>query len=593
MLNNIFWIVNIGDNLFNPDEMLSITNFINEHNPNHKHRKRYQFENIDLTIFGTVKEIQVFKNERNGISFFSGIIENFSFKKTLNHFYDILNSKYNSTKSSGIRGQYSLCNIENNHFSCLTDQFSVHKVYYGSNSDGTLFISNHIGLISCVKERKINYQFFANWIATADPFGTETEDFEIRSAPAHSLLSASKNSDVQIKPLSTLEEFISSSDESQFDEKCSELSTILVKYAQNLSSKYTTLLPLSGGFDSRLIFNILRQCKEKKVLSYTYDDTYTDLKIAKTLCKRAGLDHIAIYFDKTIPSFLEVTDFLLKSRNPFRRYSQVFDLKIEKQLLPALDSFTNAIVMRGNGGATDVPLHFYYLHSDSQSDPLDLISAQFKFKDYLTEDGFKQISRYRSDYYFSKYKFLKSSDDNYLLHAAISQVMFERFLTFQCYNNVHNHKFALAYFPFANPEYIKLLYHSPKEKHQRSKRGSIHHKINHYLNSKDFPAIHFNYSRNWEATKPEVLLYYLRSYLTGTKRKQYSYSRELRSSFFIKYKRELIDILSRNSTSQFNRYIDIKKAVTAIEKDEMPQKIQMDILFRLAPLLLHEEANTL
>src|SRR5690625_6723899 len=71
--------------------------------------------------------------------------------------------------------------------------------------------------------------------------------------------------------------------------------------------------------------------------SYSYNDNYYDVKIARKVAKDFGLKHHTLSFSTELPSFETLHRFLADSRYPFFKYSAVFDYMVHESLQKLYD----------------------------------------------------------------------------------------------------------------------------------------------------------------------------------------------------------------------------------------------------------------
>jgi asparagine synthase (glutamine-hydrolysing) len=83
----------------------------------------------------------------------------------------------------------------------------------------------------------------------------------------------------------------------QSNEKLNNLAQRLIS---NLDGK-TAVIPLSGGYDSRIIATLLKKLSYKKVICFTYGrQTSEEVKYSKTIAKKLGYKWIFVEYDKNL-----------------------------------------------------------------------------------------------------------------------------------------------------------------------------------------------------------------------------------------------------------------------------------------------------
>lgn len=480
-------------------------------------------------------------------------------------------------------GQFALVSIKNNEFRCVVDNLGLYKVFYYSDAQKNIYISNHLSFIQGVKKSKRNFDFLINFIANGGTFGHETMEKDVLTLPESGELRWSPGSGLTIKRYQEFSELFTPPPGDPIEttgRQLQQIATYLTKY-------HDVLIPLSGGYDSRTILNMFWGRYSNNLTAYSYLDHPYDFKTAKKLARKYGVNHIEI-MPGEIPSVNELHQFSLE-RYPFVCYSSVFKYVFYETSQKKLYN-TEKVELWGNGGAIDMGVAgFGDMDNLSPKKSIEKLASKKVNRTILTQDAYKHFHTRVTDYYSEKYSPLFDQVKNFNLPTA--HYMFERFASYQGhkYSDSYSDGSKVHYFPYGNKYFVQLTLSSDTKELMRRKKGGLHHQLTDFLTDKKSPRVPYAKSLHWNATKSDKAAYYLkRDYVDRLFKKlnltKDKYSNQVRNSFFDKNEEHFIDVVHSYSNSKLWDFIDYNHVKNSLENPKN-RKMNMKLLFRIIPLL--------
>jgi asparagine synthetase B (glutamine-hydrolysing) len=535
-------------------------------------------------IVDSKKIIRQYNYQNGRLYSYSGLIVE---KQTGNN--DYRNAKNLSDKSlelpeiaKSVNGQFALIDSTETQFRCVVDAIGMHKVFYFKCPQGEIYVSNYLPFIQNLKESDINLPFLINFINNGGTYGYSSIEKNVFTLPENGVLLWTKENGLVITSYEDFKEFYLPS-------KIISLSELVTEFnceASYLSEKHNILIPLSGGFDSRTVLNMFSGKNSNNITTFTYPDHPYDLKIAKKISHNNDIAHVELK-PQQIPDVDELHKFIIKNY-PLACYSSVFDYLFyeQKQKIRGWDK----VEIRGNGGDTDLGIKkFGDLSKVNGQQAIQILAKKLINNDLLTEYGEQVSIQNFTDHYSKKYLELSLEVPGFNLPTA--HFIFERFASYQ------GHKYSAyifdgqndIYLPFADRDYIKLLFSSDTTQLMRGKNGSIHHQLTNQLINGHIKPIPFTTSVHWNANKFDRGKYllkrrYIDKFLSKIQYEKMKYSNHVRLSFLNTNAEHFKDVIHSYPNSGIWEYIDLEKLTRVFDNPKKLSK-SMKPIFRIVPLL--------
>ncbi len=538
---------------------------------------------ISFTIDTSPSERQY--NYQNGrLSSYSGlIIDKHGHNNDYRNAKSLPNRKQKLSEiAKDLSGQFALVESTEDEFRCVVDAVGIYKVFYYESSQGDIYVSNYLPFIQLFKKVEKHLPFLIDFINNGGTYGYSTIEKNVFTLPENGELLWTKENGLTITSYENFKDFFLPSKKISL----SELAFELANESAYLSEKHEVLLPLSGGFDSRTILNMFSGKNSRNITAFTYPDHPYDLKIAKKISGEFGISHVELK-PKKIPDVDKLHKFAIKNF-PLACYSTVFDYLFydQKQTLYNWDK----VEIRGNGGDTDLGIKkFGNLAQIPGDQAIQILAKKLINTNLLTQYGVEISKKSFIDHYSGKYLDLISEIPAFNLSTA--HFIFERFASYQ------GHKYSPyilegkndLFLPFADRDYIKLLFSSASDQLLRGKKDSIHHQLTTYFTNGHTKPTPFTTSVHWNATKFDRIKYHLkRKYIDKTLAKlhfnQQKFSSKIRLEFLYKNASQFQDVIYSCPKSDIWEYIDRKKMIRVFEN---PEKLSQNMksIFRVVPLL--------
>lgn len=180
----------------------------------------------------------------------------------------------------------------------------------------------------------------------------------------------------------------------------------------------TIVIPLSGGYDSRLIATLLKSHNYEDVVLYTYGfpDSY-EVQTAKKVAERLGYEWYHIEFPHVEKEYIESEEFVDFMKYSFNHVSTphlpdflAFKLTLDKNIIPK-----GAIIVPGHSGDVFAGSWLRKLPLPTVDTFAYIIKAKhFTINEHYDEDKYiiKKLNEYLKQYYTSEVE-IYSLDDNW------------------------------------------------------------------------------------------------------------------------------------------------------------------------------------
>ena len=242
-------------------------------------------------------------------------------------FLSTINTKQEFKKTcASLNGMYTIVIIKSDHCYVTSDSTRVFPVFYKKNKDSFL-LSDDINLL--IPEEKIKYDLVAerefksfgcclgNKTLVKDVYQIQSSEYIIFSEGRiikKGFVFSSATSKYENKEYNYLKKTLFSNFKNSFE-----------RLINSLDGK-TVVLPLSGGFDSRLIASFLKYYNYNNVICYTYGKKGNiDMEISKKVANKLNFKwHFVEYTDELIDGFLETSMFKSYCKSYFHHSSMLF-----------------------------------------------------------------------------------------------------------------------------------------------------------------------------------------------------------------------------------------------------------------------------
>ncbi|MCC5905215.1 MAG: hypothetical protein JJU13_03335 [Balneolaceae bacterium] len=487
-----------------------------------------------------------------------------------------------SAVAKNVNGQFALIGSTETQFRCVVDAIGMHKVFYFECPQGEIYVSNYLPFIQYFKQNDINLPFLINFINNGGTYGYSSIEKNVFTLPENGELLWTQENGLKITSYEDFKDFFLLSKNISAPELAFELNI----ESAYLSEKHNILIPLSGGYDSRTVLNMFSGKNTHNITTFSYPDHPYDLKIAKKVAHEYGITHVELK-PQQIPDVDDLHEFVIKNY-PLACYSSVFDYLFyqQKQNIRGWDK----VEIRGNGGDTDLGIKkFGDLSKVEGEQAIKILAKKLIKHDLLTEYGEQVSNQNFTEHYTKKYLELCLNVPDFNLPTA--HFIFERFASYQ------GHKYSSYIFegqndlflPFADRDYIKLLFSSETKQLMREKNGSIHHELTNYLLNGQTKPIPFTKNVHWNANKFNRIKYHIKrkfidKALAKINIEQIKYSSIVRRDFLNTHSDHFQDVIHSYPNSEIWDYIDREKIIHVFDTPELLSK-SMKSIFRIVPLL--------
>ncbi len=242
-------------------------------------------------------------------------------------FLSTINSKQEFEKTcTSLNGMFTIVIIKSGHCYVTSDSTRVFPVFYKKNKD-SFFLSDDINLL--IPEVEIKYDLVAerefksfgcclgNKTLIKDVYQIQSSEYIIFSEDRiikKGFIFSSATAKYENKEYNYLKKTLFSNFKNSFERLINSLDGKIV------------VLPLSGGFDSRLIASFLKYYNYNNVICYTYGKKGNiDMEISKKVANKLNFKwHFVEYTDELIDGFLETSMFKSYCKSNFHHSSMLF-----------------------------------------------------------------------------------------------------------------------------------------------------------------------------------------------------------------------------------------------------------------------------
>ena len=371
-----------------------------------------------------------------------------------------------------------------------TDTLSLHKVYYWRQG-GYIYATNDADWVRIIIEpvyRQTTLLAKKLIGGIIGELGYETIYDGVSVLPESSILEMTSHGH-EISSYRSISDLVSPA--ASWGESFEALVAQLHGDGKNLSANAMPLIPISGGFDSRVCasmfypFNRLSQ----RVRSYTYNrEPGLDIPIGRGIARSIGSKHYDLALGVKSDSAV------IKQWRESGAKTDIFDYVFGVRLEPLITSDT--VMINGNGGDTDWAYKYSALKSISCAEAPEEIVERFLWSnipEYLKVDVRREIFEIAKHQLLSKYECILDDQD---FHTKFGSAIFH----LERYRNQTKRQSTRkygVYSPFGNPEFIGVVFAGTRRNLIRSSKQSIHRNLVYELARRALIRIPFIKRNQW------------------------------------------------------------------------------------------------
>ena len=503
------WIARLGNENFNDTDLLELKKITNECGLNSENVYRYTAHMVDYVSFFAEKEKtkKTYNHKQGYLRAYSGLLaSNTGCGTDFRHAKSLFMKSSLAEIATELAGQFALIEVNNNKFRCASDAVGNHKVFYFTAADGSCYVTNYIHFLRPFKKKEVNYQFLVDFIANGGTYGIESEEKNVFLIPASSELVWTNGSGLNINQYYSLDQMLNPEELSEIS--CKKVAEHFQNVAEYLASNHNLIVPLSGGYDSRMILKMFSERDLKSITTFTYPDHQYDLHIAKKIARNRQLEHIVLNSRKGLQTIDKIHKRTV-ANYPFMSYSGINSYQLNTKEYK-LQDYGNVHV-RGNTAVHAAIKKLDYINIRDGEKAIRMLAENRINSKILTGFGKESsIKNFEKNY---KEKYLDLHTHGIKVELSKLHFIYEKFGNHQGYR----YSFSRTknpedlYFPFADRIFLKLILSSDVDSYIKQKKNSIHHKLYSQLNNcviKQFP---FASGPHWDASKMEKKLFKIRN----------------------------------------------------------------------------------
>ncbi|RMZ60601.1 asparagine synthetase B family protein [Chryseobacterium nematophagum] len=191
---------------------------------------------------------------------------------------------------NSIKGAFTFIIISENDCQLISDSINFFPLFYGCEDDKLIVSDQWNEIIQYRKKFKLNNKAVDEFETAGFVLSNETLEESIFKTNANQILKINRIESEIIQ----YKNFITNDfSEKSFDELAEEAETVILNIGDRLLkflNGRTAVVPLSGGFDSRLIVSLLKRLNYKKVICITYGKENPEVSLSKAVAKELGYD---------------------------------------------------------------------------------------------------------------------------------------------------------------------------------------------------------------------------------------------------------------------------------------------------------------
>lgn len=200
-----------------------------------------------------------------------------------------------------LNGMFAVISLQEKNVFLATDITRTYPIFY-MRSNNRIIISDNTNKFNINPRDFVNNQAVDEYLSTGFVTNNKTLLQGVEQVQAAEIVLISR-SDIFAKEYWTYATRIVS--DKKFDELQKELNCILSNVGERLVDSLnnrTAVIPLSAGYDSRLILLLLVERRYKNIICFSYGSKSSfEMKYAKMIAKRLNIKFIDIEYDRSHP----------------------------------------------------------------------------------------------------------------------------------------------------------------------------------------------------------------------------------------------------------------------------------------------------
>jgi asparagine synthase (glutamine-hydrolysing) len=321
-----------------------------------------------------------------------------------------LHQNEESLESGNLNGIYSFVKISDEKIIIITDSINYFPIFYHREKNKWQISDTWSSLVSLKNGTTPNVNAETEFLSIGFVLDNETLDLEIfRTRAGEKLLLYNSGNIQRIPNYYFLPDKI-------MDNSYSDLFEHIVKTLHNCGErlvKYlnsrTTVVPLSGGFDSRLIVSILKKFNYDNVICITYGRKTSEVDISRKIAETLGYQWFFVDYSQIVnldkyltdKCFLDYADYAGNgSSMPYLQEYFAVKYLMDKKIIPA-----DSVVLPGhvgdNLGGSYIKKSIKTQNNNDNKLINNLINTYFNFR-YLKRSD-KKLLNYRIEKTFKNY----------------------------------------------------------------------------------------------------------------------------------------------------------------------------------------------
>ena len=212
-----------------------------------------------------------------------------------------------------INGLFSLIIVSENEYTFASDAVNFFPIFYKINHNQIIISDRWETIIDLTKKFDFNKDAVDEFETAGFVLCNETLDQSVYKTNANQILRISNLE----QNVSQYQNFITDSFfNKSFEDLAEDSEKVLMQVGEKLVSFLngkTAVVPLSGGYDSRLIVSLLKKMKYEKVICFTYGKNNPEVAISKKVAEELGYDWHFVDFTK-----INIEE--IQAKSEFRHY---------------------------------------------------------------------------------------------------------------------------------------------------------------------------------------------------------------------------------------------------------------------------------
>lgn len=205
-----------------------------------------------------------------------------------------------ASQAQQLIGHFSFVLIRDNQALCISDITRTHPILYQQSSNGDIHIADNVGGLSSANLVKLSDPLVTNFLSTGYTLDNSTLYQNVFQVTSAELCCISHNSGIKRYQYWDYLVQHKNNPAVDFSNCLNTVNELLFSVGKSMSkalSGATAVVPLSGGYDSRLILSLLLEQKHERIICYTYGAPGSpEIKFAKRVAEKLSVKLIVIVY---------------------------------------------------------------------------------------------------------------------------------------------------------------------------------------------------------------------------------------------------------------------------------------------------------